>query len=255
MGRNSKTFTLLIILIVSMSCLILLTIKPVSAQSIPKPSIPEYTVQLVDHSYDIPSQTITTIDPYTNKTIINTIPSQHVKNITIDLTIKNQEFPTIINGNTSNIYFNIRTKGHYGKEWQYYSLFPRYISSPTSGQTTFAYGEVNLPTQSNSGYTIVSVPSNYQVGDEIDFELQAILGYQYAYWNSYHGLIPVHEETLYFQTSDWSPTKTFTMPANAQTPSIPELGWFVIVPLSLSLFYIALIVRHRKTTKSLKISD
>jgi hypothetical protein len=244
MGRIGKTFALLMILIVVMSCLTLLTSKPVSAQSISQPSIPEFTIQLVDHSYDIPSQTTTTIDQYTNKTTITTIPGQHVKNITIDLTIKNQNCSKNINGNTSNIYYNIRSKGHYGSEWQYYSSFPRYTSSPTSGQATFAYGEMDVPTQSNSEYTIISLPASYQVGDEVDFEVQAILGYQYAYWDSYHGLIPVHKETLYFQTSDWSQIKTFTVPANAQTPSIPELSWLVIVPLPLSLFIVALIVKH-----------
>jgi hypothetical protein len=249
MGKISKSLALLIILIVVISCLTFQVTKPVGAQSISKPSIPEFTVQLVDHSYDIPSTTTTTIDPYTNKTTITTIPSQHVKSITIDLTIKNQDFPTIINGNTSNIYYNIRTKAHYGTDWQYYSSFPQYTTAPTSGQATFAYGKLNLPTQSNSEYTLISLPSSYQEGDEIDFEVQAILGYQYAYWDNYHGLIPIHEETLYFQTSDWSPVQTFTMPANAQTPSIPEIPVLAILPLLLSILFIAVIVMHRKTTR------
>lgn len=33
------------------------------------------------------------------------------------------------------------------------------------------------------------------------------------------------------------------------TPSVPELSWLVIVPLLLSLFTVAVIIRHRKTAK------
>ena len=39
-------------------------VKPANAQSIPKPSVPQITVALVDHSYDTPPTTPTyTIDP------------------------------------------------------------------------------------------------------------------------------------------------------------------------------------------------
>jgi len=36
-------------------------------------------------------------------------------------------------------------------------------------------------------------------------------------------------------------------PSTNPTPSIPELSWLVVLPLLLSLFFVAVIVRHRKT--------
>jgi hypothetical protein len=47
-----------------------------------------------------------------------------------------------------------------------------------------------------------------------------------------------------------SPTPSLNPTPNpTPTPTVPELSWLVIVPLLLSLFSVALIVRHRKTTK------
>ena len=68
MGKIGKTFAIFLTLIVAMSCLTLLTVKPVNAQSIPKPSVPEFTLQIADHSYDVPAKTTSTTDPYTGKT-------------------------------------------------------------------------------------------------------------------------------------------------------------------------------------------
>ena len=88
--------------------------KPASAQSIPKPSVPEFTVKFVDYSYDVP--TTTSIDPYTGKTVTN--QSYHVENRTIQLEIKNQPFNSYIaNGQNISFYFNVREKGHYEENW------------------------------------------------------------------------------------------------------------------------------------------
>ncbi len=224
-------------------------VQPASAQSIPKPSVPQFTIQHADHSYDIPETTTTKIDPYTNKTVTTIIPGRHVKNITIDLIIKNQAFPSVINGNTSNLYYNIHTKGHYGKEWQaQYSSFPEHAH--TSGP--WAISNIGLPTQSNSEYTVISLPANYRVDDEVDFQVRAVLGYQYSYWTSFYGqtthIIPTQEHIFYFQTSDWSPTQTFKMPANLpiQTPTVPEFSWLTVLPLLVLMSCIALLLRRRK---------
>ena len=76
----------------------------------------------------------------------------------------NQPYPSIINGNTTSLYYDIRIKGHFGQNWN--QLYP----------DTYLYNNP-LPVQSSSQYTVISLPANYQVGDEIDIQVEAILGY------------------------------------------------------------------------------
>jgi hypothetical protein len=54
MGRISKTVALLLTLIVVMSCLSLLMVKPTNAQLIPAPSVPQFTVKFVEWTYFVP---------------------------------------------------------------------------------------------------------------------------------------------------------------------------------------------------------
>ncbi len=98
MSSISKTFTLILILIVAVSSLSLITIKLASAQTIPKPSIPEFTVHYADRSNDVPANT--SIDPFTGKTVTN--PAQHIENQTIS--------------SSDYLYYEIRMKGHFSQE-------------------------------------------------------------------------------------------------------------------------------------------
>ena len=122
------------------------------------PSVPEFTVKQVDHSHTLPATTTSTTDSYTGKTTTTTIPSQYIKNFTLDITIKNQAFPTTINGNASILYYNVQTKGHFGGNWT--QVF-------TKSQA-----------QSNSEFTFLSIPaSGYPVSGEIDVQVEAAIGY------------------------------------------------------------------------------
>ena len=64
----SKCATLLLIIVLAVSGLIMVSFA--FAQSVTKPSIPEFTAEYVDYSYDI-APTYTT-DPYTNNTVVQT---------------------------------------------------------------------------------------------------------------------------------------------------------------------------------------
>lgn len=235
MGNISKIFALFLTLIIAMSCLTLLTVKPVLAQSIPTPSVPQFTIQLADHSYDTPPVTSSTTNPYNNKTTTTTIPSYHIRNITIDLTIVNQPYPKIINGNASFVYYDVRIKPHFGQDWtelyQYYG---------------------NSPVQSNSQVTVISLSANYQVGDQIDIQVQAAIGYKIVTLIGHPPMPNVYTESVDFQhtSSDWSPTQTLTIGASSNSPTptatVPELSWLAIVPLLLSLFAGTVIARYRK---------
>ena len=60
-----KCVTLLLIVILTSSSLML--IESVFAQSMFEPSVPEFTLEFVDKSYDVPPTTESTTDPYTIK--------------------------------------------------------------------------------------------------------------------------------------------------------------------------------------------
>jgi hypothetical protein len=56
--------------------------------------------------------------------------------------------------------------------------------------------------------------------------------------------------TVNFTISDPTPSPSPSpTPTLVPTPTVPELSWLLIVPLLLSVFSVALLVRHRKTAK------
>jgi hypothetical protein len=186
------------------------------------PSIPEFTLKYVDHSYDVPSTTSSAFNPYNNQTTITTIPGYHVQNFTIDLIIKNQPIPSTLDGNQSYLLFYVKLKGHYGNDW----IYPY-------GEAINAY-----PKQSTSDYTVISLPTSYsygvnttalqtlQVGDKIDFQVKAILAYGYLH---YLGGLPPEQTYDYYSVSasDWSSTQTIIIPDSYEpTPSIPSQSSF-----------------------------
>ncbi len=109
MGRTSKNFSVLLFVILAVSSIIM--IESASAQSIPKPSIPQFTVKFAPDDVNT-----TTTDPYTG---VNTTTTQNFS--TINLTITNQQY-SYSNGSTFNIYYNIRVKGHFETSWN--ELYP-----------------------------------------------------------------------------------------------------------------------------------
>ena len=80
-----KHVTLILVAILTLSSLTM--IRPATSQ-ITKPSVPEFTLQIVTKPYDIPTTYST--NPYTGKTI--TSPGYHVENMSIIIQIKNQPF-------------------------------------------------------------------------------------------------------------------------------------------------------------------
>ena len=208
------------------------TPSPMPSIPIPTPSVPEFTLKFVDNSYKVPPTKTSTTNPYTGKTTTTTIPGYSVENLTIEVTIKNQPFPSTLNGNISNLYYNVETKGHFGygwTEWYTYSY-----SSPGS-----------LQSQSNSEYTVLSFPANYQSGYEIDFQVEAILGYQYTYTYFIGVDIPVHASSFAYQSSDWSPTQTITIPAY----TVPEFSTWIILPLFAVLMLLSTVFIRRRIPK------
>lgn len=192
---------------------------------ITKPSPPEFTITLADHSYDVPPKTTSTTNPYNNKTATTTIPGYHVKNITVDLTVKNQPYPSNIEGNKSYLLYFVRTKGHYAQDYS-----ENYLTTPDAVQS------------SSSDYTVISFPAErYSVGDEVDFQVKAILAYECTYTRA---CIPPMTVTtmVHAAVGNWSSSQTFKVPdvSTLNTENSPNPALTLQVPEFIALTVLSL---------------
>jgi len=257
MGSISKSFSLLLVLILAVSSLIIA--KPAFAQTptpssvpISTPSVPEFTVKFVDSSYNVP--TTSSIDPYTGQNITN--QGYHVENRTIELTIKNQPFNSYIaNGQNISFYFNVREKGHYAENWTI-------VYSP----------DLVYPTESNSDYTVISYSLDENVypfwndvssGGQVDFQVQTMIGYVSRVYNpnANGNQLDMYPWEFTGETSSWSPTQTVTIPANStsastspnltSTPTAPEFPSLtipiIILVLVVVIVSLLLYMKKRRT--------
>jgi hypothetical protein len=229
-------------------------IKPSDAQSIPKPSVPEFRLTFTDRSYDVAP--VYGLDEFSGKTVLKE-NGYHIQDKLINLTITNQSHPS-----DQSLFYNISTRGHFGNEWQNYSQYPYkeikdFISAQTDPITVLMFGVMgNNGSNSNSYDFYVGPLSN---GDKIDFRVSARIG---VYYRVNDGLIQYGTEKFHYefsgQSSDWSKIQTISIPDGkvtisasinptvTPTPTLPELSWLVIVPLLVSLFSVAVLVRYRK---------
>ena len=232
-----------------MSCLTLLTVKPVNAQTtpsstpyveLPNPSVPEFTVKLIDSSYDIPASA--SLDPYTGQTI--THPSQHIEARTIEIRIKNEAItPFEVHLGTSNwtagLSYDIRWKGHFEEEWHnLFSASDRYLGSDGSLETVYApQGEYS----STEGLKmdVQGMYRTFPPNAQLDFQVQAKIGFIHRVVSA----IPGGGWTFTGQTSDWSNSQTLKIADGSvsvstspnPTPTVPEFSWLAIVPLLVCL--------------------
>ena len=116
-------------------------VKPTNAQTTPPPSIPKFSLQYVDGSYDVP--TTQTIDPYTGQTI--THQGYHVNLTVFEMVIQNQLQPI------DDLYYSIRVKGHYSTEWiSFFDLSEGLPLQDSSSQQTI----IQMGTLSQDGLTL-----------------------------------------------------------------------------------------------------
>jgi hypothetical protein len=202
--QSNKVSTLLIILLLAASTVLM--VEP-SLASGSTPSIPQFTVAYIDHSYDIPPTYGK--DPYTGQTI-TTDYGRHVDNRTIDITVQNQPFTSYMDSNnkTVGLFYSVRSKGHFD-DW-----------SASSFHSTS-----DIPASTASSSTVISIDFGswgVQQGGQIDFQVSAVTGYTSSDAN-YCGY------SYNFNTvsqSDWSEIQTITIgnPVTA-TPTQPPYNY------------------------------
>jgi hypothetical protein len=258
MSRISKSLALVLIFTTAILSLSLLMVKPVIAQSISKPSAPEFTVKMVDRSYDVPLTYINSTNPYTGQQVTSTQGGYHVENQTIDVTIKNQPFtPTNIDGNITQMFYVIRWKGH----------FENWTNTDDFNDIDYNYYLNNYGVQASNSdftvktYTLASI-GNVPEGGQVDFQVKAQIGYSFEYFGGH--IMPIGTDFQYVQESDWSNTQTLTInynsnstasstspnptssPTPTSTPAVPEFTWLMVLPLVLSTFAFALYRKCRE---------
>jgi hypothetical protein len=179
MGNIRKSLAIILTAMMALSCLSLSIIKPANAQTIPKPSVPEFTI----------------------------------KNVADDgLQIEIQNQPYIPNGHAlSGIFYDFRYKWHESTTWHHPEPDPskwyrQYIaeSGPTSVTT--------LVDSINSFYERLGDTSSHQ----LDVQVRVINGYQNTSypWVPPIGIEPGDNPIIIVNTSDWSNTQTVTLGSN-----------------------------------------
>ena len=288
MGGISKSFALILILIIAISSPSLLMVKPANAQSITTPSVPQFTVKFVNDSYSV-----TTTNSYTG---VN--ETQQISNNSIEVIIKNQPFDYSNNGLTYQIYFNVQTKPHYTNNDNWTEVYPleNLTSSQANGNGVFSYAEYispDSPIQSSSSYTVITFPvvptdlygaSGYDIqryysgpegeeghnfsflsaipfGGQVDFQVEALVGHNSTMWVIQHPLYPTiggysAPAVAYDSTSDWSNTQTVTIgqtstsSSPSTTPTVPEFPTFVILTLFAVIILLSIVFIRKRIPKN-----
>ncbi|MCW3999680.1 MAG: hypothetical protein NWE93_05530 [Candidatus Bathyarchaeota archaeon] len=257
MGKLNKMALILTIIMISSS---LMFVELANAQTIPKPSIPEFTLHYIDNSYDVP--TTYKIDEFTGQKVVN-VTGTHVQNISIVVTIKNQEFSDSSSGATYALYYNIRYKGHFGDDW--IELFPiitgfnsreAYLENVSSEFLSSLYHDP-LPASVEPQYTVVRIPANYASEAEVDVQVRAMFGYSSEMYEASLSAPTLGHMASAIECeakSNWSQTETITVPTSSGLPSasptVPELSWLAMLPLLLSVTAAAMFLWYGQKRKT-----
>jgi hypothetical protein len=253
MARMGKYLSICLVILLAVSSLFM--IKPISAQSIPVPAIPEFSVGVVDHSYDVPPITTTTTDPYTGNQTTNTQLGYHVENYTIDITIRNQPFTS--DTELIDLFYNIRLKGHYESDWTEL----RHISGRVNDNS--------LLRQSHTEFTVYSIPQHFPVHGVIEFQVEAFIAvgiidigsighwtWQESGWSSTQTItIGDTNGSSTFSSSitnipypSLSPVATQTLSPTSPAPTVPEFPITISLVAVLAVVSLLLVIGKRKLT-------
>ncbi len=204
-----------------------------------KPTVPEFTLYLVNHPFDIPPTTPNyTTDPYTGETKLQNPGSAgyRIDNWTIELWIPNKQFnyPNDGSNTTFHLYYDVKTKGHFEQKWmELYSPFHGLHYEDLSSGTF-----ISCPSQSNYVFTVITYSAYtppyysypqafYPPNATVDFQVSAILGHDSQIFVNDHPTLPMpigHAEPAitYDIQSDWSGTQTITISDSALSTSTPQ---------------------------------
>ena len=165
MNRTSKSFAVFVILIIAISGLSLLMDKPACAQSIPVPSVPEFIIEPVGPSFDIPP----TYSFNSSSGFFYVNEGYHFEYSTVEVIIKNQAFTN--QTNIDYLLYNVRLKPHNYPDSYWQELFNPNLDG--------------FPIQTISNFTIIPIAAEgatelqYQIaaGATTDVQVKAMIGH------------------------------------------------------------------------------
>jgi hypothetical protein len=240
-----KIFSVFLITVIvsTLTCINTVNVSVLAATSITKPAVPEFTIQIVSHPYDVP--TTHSIDPYTGEEI--TQPGYHAENKSIEIKITNQPFTpyTVMDADsgtniTTTLCYNVLVKGHFAENWS----------------TIYSLSD-GLPTQSSGEYTVLSLPINYPSGGQVDFKVSAMAGYVHRPIDSSAPWWPSWQFT---GEESESTTQTLTIPAESTatpeptqpnpTPTVPEISLVATVSIIAAMLVATIALAYRKSRLS-----
>ena len=242
MNRINKSFAIFIILITAISGILM--IKPAFAQSIPVPSVPEFTIEPVGPSFDIPP----TYSFNSSSGLFYVNEGYHFEYSTVEVIIKNQAFTN--QTNIDYLLYNVRLKPHNYPDSYWQELFNPNIDG--------------FPIQTSSNFTIIPIAAEeatelqYQIaaGATTDVQVKAMIGHiERGFNGNATNQIEMYPYVFVGQTSDWSNTHTVTLPPKVPiavssptpSPTVPEFPALVILPFFVSVFLVAVYFKHRRT--------
>jgi hypothetical protein len=249
MKGTSKGLALILALTIIITSLI--AINPISAQSIPQPSVPIFTVKEADHSYDVPAKSTTSIDPFNGKQVITTIPGYHVSNLTIDVIIRNQPFTPVDfeNGTIIQLYYTVRLKGHFS-DWGAQNAANGY-SSQTILASTSDYTVVSFIVGSENDILMGRANLYVPNGGQEDFEIKAQTGYLVPDYGGHVIPQPFGYTLVSLGDSGWSDIQTMTYRFGLLGIIYdPEAKWLLILPLILAVEVAFLSVKRFRKSSS-----
>lgn len=187
------------------------TLPNETSTTIPKPSPPEFTVELTNSSYDVP--TTYSIDPYTGKNV--THAGYHVESRNITVTIKNQPFQSYYytaDNWSINLMYDIRIKGHYSETWsELYRASDGYQLASDSTYTVISF-QGNYSPENGMDFTSETIMTTFPSGGQIDFQVEAMIGYVHRVYNpNATSQLDLYPYVFTGETSGWSETQTITI--------------------------------------------
>jgi hypothetical protein len=222
-----RSIVLVLILFLTVSSLIL--VKPSLEQT--KPSVPEFSLELINDSNDVVTQA-----------------GYHVESRTIELTIKNQPlaFQYYTNSKwTSGFFYNIRIKQHNSENWsELYQALDGYQPASEFAYTTITF-QGNYSSEQGLNFTSDTITKTFPPGAQVDFQVQAMVGQVSRALNpNSTSTLDGYPWVFTGETSDWSSTQTLTIldtstrspnPIQTQSPSsslvpspsIPEFTYLI----------------------------
>jgi hypothetical protein len=216
MDSISKSLSLLLIVVLLITSSLLI-IQFATAQTIPKPSVPKFTITVFENGYQ--------------------------------MDISNQ--PIILNGHDmAGIFYDIRIKSHSTENWVHKTV-------PNATQAIRGYiqemgqsGNTTLTSDFKSIRHLLNLSSESQ---QIDFQVEAINGYpNMTLANMFFGIEPDKTPIITVNTSGWSESQTITIPEINNQKGTDLLLATVIVWVSVAILVVVvsllLFRRHRKTS-------